>query len=149
MSSSSEPTITELTSGADVKNAYEELLPKLPEMGGFHEIAKNVQNGMPMLFPSQYKKGTRWYKLVLKAEDGVWGLLRMEIREDSVHIDNVVAVTGTKFLVLFANAQAMELGKLKVHLSTADKGLVGYYKRLGFEMVDAKAETGEMERLAS
>lgn len=141
--------ITKLTSGEAVVTAYNAFLRALPgdaKYNGHRQIAANIMNGMPMLYQIVTKKGTEFYQMT-DDNANVTGLLRLEIRETDVHIDNVVALSGTFHLVLFAKERAKESGKSKAHLHAADESLPGYYKKFGFDMVTKGAKSGEMEAL--
>jgi hypothetical protein len=154
------PKITRCTTQLEIKAAYDGYNTTIEgqkealgqNYGGYVQMAKDFYNGVDSLLFANISKKQQWYKMT--EDEGalgekITGLLRIEIHPDSVHIAQVTAVGGGKWLVEKAREVARSENKSKVDLSTADVTLPGYYKRLGFEMVSAGAKTGEMVGLAS
>ena len=138
--------ILQLTSGDEVKQAYEEMLTNIPagsDYDGHRSIAKNVANGMPGFFEMVSKmQGHKFYKLDNNGK--TWGLLRLVVKNGVASIDNVSAVSATKLLVIHGKEIAKAAGCTSIKLSTADAHLKSYYQKFGFVMKQANAQVGEM-----
>ncbi len=146
------PRVVEIDSAADVEQARDDFLAELEAQkakfsgtyNAYQQMAIDFAQGVTLVFGNRMLRSKQQFFKLLNDRDEVIGLLRVKIQTDSIHIDQVTALGGGKFLVERAKQIAINLQKDEVNLSTADEGLPSYYAHLGFEMTSKGAKTGEM-----
>lgn len=133
----------------DAKNSFVQRLDALTrDTTAERQMASDFANGLSSALWNSvlFQRRNKLYFATDEADNTI-GLLRLEIKEDRVHIAQVAGVPGAGAggeLVELSKAAALSLDKHKVDLSTADDRLPAYYESRGFRMVIQGATTGEM-----